>query len=143
MTVTLLGPLAEGGVKLPLYTFETLAGFASPSAAPAVKNITLAELLEVRAPKVCLAKIEGDSMQGARICDGDLVVVDRSAYAEHGDIVIATLNSEPVCRRLHMKDNVIILQSENSKYPPHQVREDDEFVIWGVVTFSLRDHAKL
>ncbi|WP_122663485.1 LexA family protein [Pseudomonas viridiflava] len=140
MTVTVLGPVSTGGEKLPLFSFHVPAGFPSPAADHIEKHLSLDELFEIRAPHVYLVKIEGDSMQGAGIYSGDIVIVDRSLYAEHGDIVIAALNSEPVCKRLHMRDNVCMLTSENSKYPPRHVLECDELVIWGVVKYSVRDH---
>jgi DNA polymerase V len=142
MSVTILGPLSEGGEKLPLYSFQIPAGFPSPAADHIEKHISLDEIFEIRAPHVYLAKIEGDSMEGAGIFCGDMVVVNRSLTAEHGDIVIAGLNSEPVCKRLHLRDSGIILMSANTKYPPRYVMEGDELVIWGVVTYSVRDHAK-
>jgi len=142
MSVTLLGPLADAGERLPLYSFQIPAGFPSPAADHIEKHISLDEVFEIRAPHVYLAKIEGESMRDAGIFCGDLVIVDRSRTAEHGDIVIAGLNSEPVCKRLHMRDNTIILLSANSKYPPRYVMEGDELVIWGVVTYSVRDHGK-
>lgn len=142
MSVTLLGPLADAGEKLPLYSFQIPAGFPSPAADHIEKHISLDEVFEIRAPHVYLAKIEGESMRDAGIFCGDLVIVDRSRTAEHGDIVIAGLNSEPVCKRLHLRDNTIILLSANSKYPPRYVMEGDELVIWGVVTYSVRDHGK-
>ncbi|QRK86010.1 translesion error-prone DNA polymerase V autoproteolytic subunit [Pseudomonas granadensis] len=142
MSVTLLGSLAGAGEKLPLYSFQIPAGFPSPAADHIEKHISLDEVFEIRAPHVYLAKIEGESMRDAGIFCGDLVIVDRSRTAEHGDIVIAGLNSEPVCKRLHLRDNTIILLSANSKYPPRYVMEGDELVIWGVVTYSVRDHGK-
>ncbi|MFG6206766.1 LexA family protein [Pseudomonas retamae] len=142
MSVTFLGPLADAGEKLPLYSFQIPAGFPSPAADHIEKHISLDEVFEIRAPHVYLAKIEGESMRDAGIFCGDLVIVDRSRTAEHGDIVIAGLNCEPVCKRLHMRDNTIILLSANSKYPPRYVMEGDELVIWGVVTYSVRDHGK-
>jgi DNA polymerase V len=142
MSVTILGPLSASGEKFPLHSFQVPAGFPSPAADHIEKHISLDELFELRAPHVYLAKIEGDSMQGAGIYGGDLVIVDRSRYAQHGDIVIAALNSEPVCKRLHMRDNVFILKSENSKYPPRHILEGDDLIIIGVVRFSVRDHDK-
>ena len=142
MSVSILGPVASGGERLPLYSFQVPAGFPSPAADHIEKHISLDELFDIRAPHVYLVKIEGDSMQGAGIYCGDLVIVDRSLYAEHGDIVIAALNTEPVCKRLHMRGNVVILKSENPKYPPRFVMEGDELVIWGVVKYSVRDHDK-
>lgn len=142
MSVTILGPFCAVGEKLPLYSFRVPAGFPSPAADHIEKHISLDELFDIRAPHVYLVKIEGDSMQGAGIYCGDLVIVDRSLYAEHGDIVIAALNTEPVCKRLHMRGNEVILKSENPKYPPRFVMEGDELVIWGVVRYSVRDHEK-
>jgi len=142
MSVTILGPLSGAGEQLALYSFRIPAGFPSPAADHIEKHISLDEVFDIRAPHVYLAKIEGESMQDAGIFCGDLVIVDRSLNAEHGDIVIAGLNSEPVCKRLHMRENTIILLSANSEYPPRYVMEGDELVIWGVVTYSVRDHGK-
>lgn len=142
MAFSILGQLQEGASKIPLYSFQVPAGFPSPAADHIEKHLSLDELFEIRAPHVYLVKIEGDSMEGAGIFTGDLVIVDRSRYAEHGDIVIAALNDEPVCKRLYMRDDHVMLQSENSRYPARHVMECDELAIWGVVRYSIRDHEK-
>lgn len=141
MSYTILGPLQQHGVPLPLYSHQVSAGFPSPAADHLEKHISLDELFEIRAPHVYLVKIEGDSMIGAGIYSGDLVIVDRGREAQHGDIVIAALNSEPVCKRLHRRGPNVILQSENSAYPARFIMEGDEMLIWGVVRYSVRDHA--
>lgn len=142
MSVILLGKLDHTiqGIKLPLYSFKIPAGFPSPAADHIEKHLSLDELFNVRAPHIYLAKIQGDSMQGAGIYDGDLVIVDRSQEALHGEIVIAALNGEPLCKRLHRQGREIILQSENKAYSPRFVLEQDELMIWGVVRYSVRDH---
>lgn len=140
--VTNLGPLAAGGAKLPLFSFQVPAGFPSPAADHIEQQISLDELFDIRAPHMYLVRIEGDSMRGAGIFSGDLVVVDRSIEPEHGHIVIAAVNAEPVCKRLHRKGKEVILQSENRAYPPRYILEGDELIIWGVVTFSVRCHDK-
>jgi DNA polymerase V len=89
-----------------------------------------------------LVRIDGNSMIGAGIFSGDLVAVDRSIEAEHGHIVIAAINSEPVCKRLHKRGQEVILLSENRAFAPRYVLEGDELTIWGVVTFSVRAHEK-
>lgn len=142
MSVTILGPLSASTELLPLYSFHVPAGFPSPAADHIEKHISLDELFDIRAPHVYLVKVEGDSMQGAGIYSGDLVIVDRSVTAVHGEIVIAAINCEPVCKRLYMRDGHIILQSENGKYPARHVMECDELSIWGVVRYSVRDHDK-
>jgi DNA polymerase V len=140
MSITILGPLASGGRKLPFYSSRVPAGFPSPAADHIEKHISLDELFDIRAPHVYLVRIDGDSMQGAGIYSGDLVVVDRSIDAVSGDIVIAALNFEPFCKRLLLRENAVMLLSENSKYPARHVMEGDDLVIWGVVKYSVRDH---
>lgn len=142
MSVTILGKLEHTiqGIKMPLYSFKIPAGFPSPAADHIEKHLSLDELFNVRAPHIYLAKIQGDSMQGAGIYDGDLVIVDRSQEAVHGEIVIAALNGDPICKRLHRQGREIILLSENKSYPSRYVLEQDELMIWGVVRYSVRDH---
>lgn len=142
MSVNIIGPLSAVGERLPLYSSLVPAGFPSPAADHIEKHISLDDLFDIRAPHTYLVKIDGDSMQGAGIYSGDLVIVDRSLDATHGDIVIAAINSEPVCKRLHRSKTDVILKSENPKYPPRYVMEGDELVIWGVVKYSVRDHDK-
>ena len=142
MSYSILGPIAEGGVKLPFCSFRVPAGFPSPAADHIEQHISLDEVLNIRAPHVYLVSIVGDSMQGAGIFSGDVVIVDRGRDAEHGDIIIAAVNNEPVCKRLHRRDGVVILKSENPAYPARYILEGDDFLVWGVVRFSVRDHAQ-
>ena len=126
---------------MPFFAYRVPAGFPSPAADHLEKHISLDELFDLRAPHIYLVKIDGDSMMGAGLFSGDLVIVDRGREARHGDIVIAALNGEPVCKRLHRKGSEVILQSENPAYPQRYVLESDEMTIWGVVRYSVRDHA--
>ncbi|NJP03627.1 translesion error-prone DNA polymerase V autoproteolytic subunit [Pseudomonas sp. hsmgli-8] len=141
MALSILGPLGPSTLTLPLFACCVPAGFPSPAADHLEKHISLDELFDIRAPHIYLVKIDGDSMIGAGLFTGDLVIVDRSREARHGDIVIAALNGEPVCKRLHHKGREVILQSENPAYPQRFILEGDEMSIWGVVRYSVRDHA--
>lgn len=95
MPTTVLARIDTSQIRLPLYSHQVPAGFPSPAADHLEKHISLDELFDIRAPHVYLVKIEGESMMGAGIYDGDLVIVDRSREPQHGDIVIAGLNGEP------------------------------------------------
>ena len=77
--------------------------------------------------------VQGDSMQGAEIFDGDILVVDRSIKAMHGHIVIAFVDGERLVKRLHHRDGRVALVAENPAYPTIDKRGDMELVIWGVV----------
>lgn len=137
---SILGPVATGCSAVPRYLFRVPAGFPSPAADHMEQPISLDELFNLRAPHMYLVRIDGDSMQGAGIFDGDLVLVDRSIEAQHGHIVIAAVNGEPLCKRLHKRGREVALRSENPRFPPRYILEGDDLMIWGVVTFSVRSH---
>lgn len=140
MSFSILGPIAEGGHKLPLCLFQVPAGFPSPAADHIEAHISLDEVLNIRAPQVYLVSITGDSMQGVGIYEGDLAVVDRSIEPAHGHVVVALLNNDPVCKRLSKRGNEVILLSENLKYAARYILEGDELSIWGVITSTVRCH---
>ena len=140
MSFTSLGPIAGEGVRLPLCSFQVPAGFPSPAADHIEKEISLDELLCIRAPHVYLVRIDGDSMQGVGIYSGDLAVVDRGIEPAHGHVVVALLNNDPVCKRLCLRGKSVVLQSENPRYPDRHVLEGDELSVWGVITYTVRSH---
>lgn len=81
-------------------------------------------------------QVRGDSMEGAGIFEGDLLVVDRSRNAHSRDIVVASLDEEMTVKRLVKEGISLFLVAENSKYPKILVNECCD--IWGVVTGVLR-----
>lgn len=133
--------LLAGGLPLPFFAFRVPAGFPSPAQDHLEREISLDEILQIRAPHTYLVRSGGDSMIGAGIYDGDLMVVDRSREAEPGDIVIAAVNGEPVVKRLAKECGQLVLRAENPAYPPRYILEGDELLIWGVVNFSIRCHS--
>jgi len=76
----------------------------------------------------------------AGIYDGDVLVVSKALRAVHGDVVIAAINGETFVKRLEKRGEQVVLCSANPKYAPRYVLEDDELMIWGVVTNSVRRH---
>ncbi len=131
--------LIAGG-ELPLYSFHVPAGFPSPAQDHIEREISLDELLGLRLPQTFLVRVAGDSMIGAGIFDGDLGVVDRATEARPGHIVIAALNNEPLVKRLDKENGAYVLRSENSAYAPRHVLTGDEFSVWGVMHYSVRQH---
>lgn len=107
---------------------------------PGAESLSLDDKLNIRAPETYLVRVEGDSMVNAGIFSGDLLVVDRMREPVRGSIVIAVINSEPMCKRLDFIGEIPLLRSENPLYPPREIQNCDEFEIWGVVRYSLRAH---
>lgn len=82
--------------------------------------------------------VEGDSMNGAGILDGDKVLVDRAVEPKHGHIVVAVLNSAYMLKRLVRQRGVIELRAENPAYAPIRLKEDEALQVWGVVVGVVR-----
>ncbi len=102
--------------------------------------LSLDELLDVDAPHTYLVRSAGDSMEGAGIFDGDILVVNRAVKEQNGNIVIAAINGEALVKRLCIRGDEVVLRAENPKYPPVYVMEGDELLIWGVVKFNIHGH---
>jgi DNA polymerase V len=83
----------------------------------------------------------GDSMDRAGILDGDKVLVDRGLEARDGDIVVAVLFGDGhTLKRLQVSQNraTLIPESNNPRHRPRQLRPDEEWLAWGVVTAVIR-----
>ena len=119
--------------SFPLYASKVPAGFPSPADDYVDQRMDLNDLVE-RPAATFFVKVKGDSMTGASIHDGDLLVVDRSLEAVDGKIVIAGVNGELTVKRLSLKADEVWLMPENPTYPPLQLKEGHDCVIWGVVT---------
>ena len=110
--------------------------------APDHLDISLDEWLNIRAPGTYLVKIEGDSMEGAGIFCGDLLIVDKGLEVRAGQVIIGVVNQQPLVKYLCFVGRQMVLRSANRKYPDRYIMEGDYFDIWGVVTHSIRDHSR-
>jgi DNA polymerase V len=123
--------------RLPLLLQRVPAGFPSPADEYAEAALDLNTYLVRNKTATFFFRVIGDSMTGAHIHDGDLLVVDRSIEPRHGHIVMAVINSEYTVKRLYNLNGVIELRAENPAYPPIRFREHDELQVWGVVTGAV------
>lgn len=121
-----------------LYASRPAAGFPSPGDDLVEKSLDLNELLINNPDATFFVKVEGDSMEGAGIFSGDILVVDRSTINKSGQIVVAAVYGEMVVKRLMIKGNRAELISENNKYAPLVLNEAEDCYIWGVVVGSVR-----
>lgn len=124
-------------VALPLFSDLVPCGFPSPAADYVEQRIDLNELLIHHPSATYFVKAAGDSMLEAGISDGDLLVVDSSRTAQHGDIVIAAVDGEFTVKRLQLRPT-IQLNPMNSAYSPIIVSNEDTLDIFGVVTFIVK-----
>lgn len=122
----------------PLYTTRSAAGFGVPGDDTVDETLNIHDFLVKNPTATFFVRVAGDSMEGARIFDGDVLVVDRSVQPKHASIVIAAVNGELVVKRLQHSAGKICLVSENEGYAPIQLTESDDCFIWGVVIGSAR-----
>ncbi|WP_260864252.1 translesion error-prone DNA polymerase V autoproteolytic subunit [Citrobacter sp. Marseille-Q6884] len=122
---------------IPLFSDRVPCGFPSPAQDYVEKRIDLNELLIRHPCATYFVKSSGDSMIGAGISDGDLLVVDSSRKAVHGDIVIAAVDGEFTVKRLQLHPTVM-LKPENRACSPIMLSSEDTLDIFGVVTFIVK-----
>jgi DNA polymerase V len=120
--------------KTPLFLSRVSAGFPSPADDYIEKALDLEELLVENKAATFFVRVEGDSMLGARIHSGDILVVDRSKEPADGRIVIAVLDGELTVKRIKRDKRKLYLMPENDAYAPIEVSKERDLVIWGVVT---------
>lgn len=130
--------ISEKSSKAPLFASQPAAGFPAPGDDFVEKPLDLNDLLISNPTATFFVRVAGDSMEGARIFDGDILVVDRSIPARDGSIVVAAVFGELVVKRLKKSPLKAELVSENKAYAPITINEADDVYIWGVVIGSAR-----
>jgi DNA polymerase V len=113
------------------------AGFPSP-AEDSYETFDIVAHIVKHPAATFFMRVAGDSMTGAGIFDGDLVVVDRSLEVKSGDIIVAILNGEFTVKRFRRNNSTIELIPENPKYRKIVLDENMEFEVWGVVTGTYK-----
>ena len=117
------------------------AGFPSPAEDYLNESLDFNRDLIKHPEATFYGRVQGDSMIGAGICDGDIAVIDRSIEAEHGNVVVAYINNEFTVKFLdlsHKKDGYIELKPANDAFQPIRIDEDDNFEVWGVVVYTIK-----
>jgi DNA polymerase V len=119
--------------SLPLLQYRIPAGFPSPAADYREKSLDINDYLVRNKASTYFFRVVGDSMTGAHIHDGDMLVVDRSSKPKYGHIVLAVINNEYTEKRLYSHNGVIELHAANPDDPLIRFRENEELQVWGVV----------
>ena len=114
------------------------AGFPSPADDFKEVRISLDKELVKNKEATFYAKVSGDSMVGAGLDDGDLLVIDRSLSPENGKIAICFIDGDFTVKRIIKKGSELYLKPENKKYNPIKIDEENELQIWGIVTYVIK-----
>lgn len=134
MTVENIG---EGGdfkqLDIQLFSDAVPAGFPSPATDYCERKLDLNELCIQHPAATYFVRAQGDSMIDAGIFPGDVLVVDRSITATHGDIVIVAVNGELTVKKLETRPTMRLVPM-NNKYNPINVPDDADLEVFGVAT---------
>ncbi|GAA0685462.1 MULTISPECIES: translesion error-prone DNA polymerase V autoproteolytic subunit [Marinobacterium] len=123
----------HASLTIPLFLDRVPAGFPSPAQDYIEKTLDLNDLCIRHPAATYFVRAEGDSMIEAGIFSGDILVVDRSLTAEHGDIVIASISGEMTVKQLETRPQVRLMPC-NPRYRALNVPEGCDLEIFGVVT---------
>lgn len=123
---------------LPLYGGIS-AGFPSPADDYIEEQLNLDDLLIKNPSATFFIKVDGDSMIGAGIHSGDILIVDRSLEAHHNKVIVAIIDGEFTVKRLVKRQSVYYLEAANPRYAPIPISKHSDFLVWGVVTQVIHD----
>src|SRR5262249_3385285 len=130
-------PHTGATLELPFAAACVPAGFPSPAEDYLENALDISEYLVKRPKATYFMRVIGDSMLGAGIHDGDLLVIDRAETVRDGRVVVARLDDQFTIKRFRLIDGRPWLYSANEAYEPIQITEDTDFEIWGCVTFAI------
>ncbi len=118
---------------LPFYLSRIKAGFPSPADDYLDKKLDLNEHLIKHPASTFFVKVKGDSMTGAGISSGDILIVDRSLEPKDKRIIVAVVNGDFTVKRVSKTKDKLFLLTENPKYPSIEIKDGMDFEVWGVV----------
>lgn len=126
-------PYADQGIK---------AGFPSPAQDYMDLSIDLNREL-IRNPSATFyGRVKGDSMQDAGVTEGDVLVIDKSLEPSDGDMAVCFLDGEFTLKFIKIEKDVIWLVPANERYEPIRVTSANDFVIWGIVTYTIKNNRR-
>ncbi|MBR0056401.1 MAG: translesion error-prone DNA polymerase V autoproteolytic subunit [Kiritimatiellae bacterium] len=125
----------------PAIAGTVVAGFPSPAEQYSEPPLDLNEYLVKRPAATFFVRVEGESMNGAGIFGGDLLVVDRSLPPRNGDIIIASVDGEFTVKRYFSDGQIVSLRPENPAFPEIRLKAGQELDYFGRVTSCIHRFA--
>jgi DNA polymerase V len=118
---------------LPLVLDRVRAGFPSPADGYVDRGIDLNEILIENPESSFFLRVEGHSMTGAGIHDGDVLLVDRAAEPKNGSVVIAAVDGQLTVKRLRIEGTCAWLLPAHPDFEPIELSGGQDLRVWGVV----------
>ena len=125
-------------LSLPVVESGISAGFPSPAEDFIDVSIDLNRELIKHPSATFYGRVRGDSMIGAGLNDGDLLIIDKSLEPADNKIAVCFIDGEFTVKRIKIVEDGVLLMPENDAYPPIKVTEDNDFIVWGIVTTVIK-----
>jgi len=132
-------PDSSTTVERPVFLSRVPGGFPSPADDYLEGKLDLNQYLVKHPAATFFVRVTGDSMTGAGIHSGDLLIVDRSLEPKDGNVVIASVDGELTVKRLFLRHGKLVLLPDNDQYQPIEVSGETAFEVWGVVTHVIHE----
>ena len=140
--LTFLGPKKGDSLGQWLVEQGISAGFPSPADDFKEVRISLDQELVKNKESTFYARVSGNSMEGAGISDGDLIIIDRSLDFKHNKIAVCFLDGEFTVKRIIQKNKKLYLKAENKSYQDIEINKESNFIVWGLVTYVIKSILK-
>ena len=137
-TLVFFKPNEDNIKDIPLAHTGVSAGFPSPASDFEESRISLEKVVVKNKEATFYAKVSGESMKDAGLDDGDILVIDRSEELKNNKIAVCYLNGDFTVKRVKIEKDHVYLIPENKNYDPIKVTEENEFIVWGVVTYVVK-----
>ena len=131
-------PDTESTLESILISSGISAGFPSPASDFKQDRISLDKELIKNKEATFFARVSGQSMVGAGLDNNDLLVIDRSLEPTNNKIAVCLIDGEFTVKRLKVENDRIWLKPENLDYKPIEITEENQFIIWGIVTNVIK-----
>ena len=131
-------PDTESTLESILISSGISAGFPSPAGDFKQDRISLDKELIKNKEATFFARVSGQSMVGAGLDNNDLLVIDRSLEPTNNKIAVCLIDGEFTVKRLKVENDRICLKPENLDYKPIEITEQNQFIIWGIVTNVIK-----
>ena len=136
--ITFFLPDFENTIEFPYISSGIKAGFPSPAADFDESKISLDNVLVKNREATFYAKASGTSMIGAGIDDGDILVIDRSIEPQNNKVAVCFIDGEFTIKRILVEKDGVYLMPENAAFQPIKVTDENELIIWGMVTYVIK-----
>lgn len=138
-TLSFYRPNLESDVRISYIKEGVSAGFPSPATDFMENDIDLNKELCKNPLATFYIKVNGNSMINAGINDKDILIVDRSLEPHNKKIAVCFIDGEFTVKRINVEKDGIYLMPENKEYQTIKVTEENELIIWGIVTYVIKN----